>query len=474
MNNLSLIHSIQFSRYWGFRLLLLLIVLSALGCVNWSKDVSRYREVLDGPDASILRIEPAHTADLSLLDALAITNADNESIASSGEDYIQALAEKMRQAGTFLPTLSLGPSYSFTSDKNNSYSMSADASANGSLSDLSDIESAKRNVEQREQLLLDVRETVLLSVVETYYDVLRYEEQTDVYQQSVTFQEERVRDQEARQELGNGRPLDVAQSRADLAGTRADLTRARTFARNARSALARLMGVARVDGKLVDGFDSPTDERDDDAWISRALESRQDLLAAHWRVEGAKQDLNSAIRQYFPSVSINFAYYLQNDLSPSRDWTGGININIPIFSALSIEAQIRAAWSSYRQSGLEESQTRRVVVDDVQQSLNSLASSEKRLIDLQTQVDAAQAAFTLAQRAYELGSGTNLERLAQQDTLLTAQLELVDERFNQKIAYLRLLRYVGQLALVLPHRDPVIGRVSIADNQLGMSLKVKP
>lgn len=474
MNNSPMLHYPRPGAKRGLQFLLLLVVLPALGCVSWSGDVNRYREVLDGPAASIHRIEPAYTADLGLLDALAITNADNESIASSGEDYIQALAEKMRQAGTFLPTLSLGPSYSFDSDRNNSYTLTADASASGSLSDLSDIQSASHAVGQSEQLLLDVRQTVLLSVVETYYDVLRYEAQTEVYQKSVNFQEEKVRDQQARLQLGNGRQLDVAQSRADLAGTRANLTQARTFARNARSALARLMGVARVDGKLVDGFDSPQEPRDEQAWVSRALASRQDLLAAHWRVQGAREDLNAAILRYFPSVSINFAYYLETDVSPSRDWTGGITVNLPIFSAVSIEAQIRAAWSGYRQSGLEESRTRRAVVDDVQQGLNSLASSEQRLIDLQTQVDAALAAFTLAQRAYELGSGTNLERLTQQNTLLTARLELVDEQFNQKIAYLRLLRNAGQLATILPHRDQVIERVSLGGDAVGALQSSQP
>ena len=79
------------------------------GCVNWSGDVGRYREVLDDATPAT---HPAFAAaePLSLREALRVANHDNEAIAIAGEDYVQALADKMRQAGTFLPTLSIGPS----------------------------------------------------------------------------------------------------------------------------------------------------------------------------------------------------------------------------------------------------------------------------------------------------------------------------------------------------------------------------
>jgi hypothetical protein len=86
-----------------------LLAASPAACANWSGDVARYRQILDGSSPTT---PPAYQpADpLPLVQALALANADNESIASRGEDYVQTLAEKMRQAGNFLPTLSLGPS----------------------------------------------------------------------------------------------------------------------------------------------------------------------------------------------------------------------------------------------------------------------------------------------------------------------------------------------------------------------------
>jgi len=116
---------------------------------------------------------------------------------------------------------------------------------------------------------------------------------------------------------------------------------------------------------------------------------------------------------------------------------------------LSIEAEIRRSWSVYRQAGLAESQTRRQVLDDIHQSFQNLQGSRQRLMDLQIQVDAAQRAYDLSARAYELGQVSNLDRLTQQDSLLSAKLNRVTEELNEKIYYLSLLRSAGNLASAL-------------------------
>jgi outer membrane protein TolC len=449
-----------------------ILVTTALhtGCVDWSGDVARYRKVLDGPHP-----EPPPAYDcaenLSLTRALALADADNESIASRGEQWISALAQKMRAAGTFLPTLAISPSDSITHSNgtavitpnanggvaetiigagtSNSSSVPLGASLTGSLVNVSNFAAAGRTAEELQQLLYDQREAILLEVVQSYYAVLRSERQADVYVHSLQLKSEKVRDQEVRLKLGNVRPLDLAQSQADLAGTSVSLTQSRTDAANARSALARLIGVASVDGPLTDKFATP-DQLDAIAnWQRRAESHRQDYLATQRAADAARYSLQAAIREYFPSVSINFAYFIYNQPTSSVDWAGGISANVPIFSALAIEADIRAAWSAYRQSVLNVSQTRRQVTDDIRQGYQNLSGSREKISQLQIQVQAAQRAFDLAERAYQLGAESNLDRLTQQDNLLTAQLNLVSEQFNEKTSYLSLLRAEGMLASVL-------------------------
>ncbi len=80
----------------------------------------------------------------------------------------------------------------------------------------------------------------------------------------------------------------------------------------------------------------------------------------------------------------------------------------------------------------------------------NLVASGQRLQELRTEVAAAAEAFRVAERSYDVGRATNLERLTAQNTLLNAQLQQTTEQFNQKIFYLDLLRVAGTLRVKIP------------------------
>ncbi len=465
-----------------------------VGC-DFDHDVNRYRAVLDGPrPPAVGRYDPR--GPLPLRRALVLADADDEAIGISGENYVQGLATKMKDAGTFLPTLSLSPTYSLSKGGSSGFAISGisstsggtaggttttgttatggststtttggqtfqitsggggvshafsvpiGATVNGSLANVSSYEAAGETAEQLAATLLDERETILLQVAQSYYGALKAERQVAVYESSLRFKAEKVRDQRERLRLGAVRPLDLAQSESDLAATRVSLTQARTDVATNRSALARLMGVTEAAGPLVDAFDPPADAAAVEQWQFDAHRQRQDLIAAERAVDAAHFKVESAIREYFPSVSINFNYFLYNDPRSSQSYSGGLSGSIPIFSALSIEADVRAAWSQYRSAGLTREQTRRTVTDDVNEQYQNLHDAREQVAELQVEVAASQKAVDLAERAYQLGSESNLDRLTQQDNLLTAQLNLVTQELNEKTSYLSLLRASGAL-----------------------------
>jgi outer membrane protein len=465
------------------------LILTAAGCV-FDHDTDLYREILDGPHPA--KVSAYHPDDeLSLRRALQIANADNEAIGITGENYIQSLADKMKAAGNFLPTIGVAPTYNLTkggssgfvigggtttggttgttggatgvtgggtstvqiaggqSSINHDFTVPLDATITGSLANISTLQAAGSTVDQRALLILDERETILLQVIQSYYTALKAEHEIDVYQNSVNLKTEKVRDQDARLKLGAVKPLDVATSRSDLAAEKVSLRQARADAANARSALARLMGVTEVRGKLVDRFDPPAELFNVQTWQVEAGNRRQDLLAAATAVETARLKVDGAIREYFPSVTIDFNYFMYNDPTSTQKWSGGLSGNIPIFSALSIEGDVRTAWSQYRAALLTRSQVRHQVTDDVNEDFQNVINSRDKVAELIIEVQAAQQAYDLAERAYQLGSESNLDRLTQQDALVTAQLNLVSEQFNQKSNYLALLRASGQLATAM-------------------------
>jgi outer membrane protein len=436
-----------------------------LGCrVDQAKEVATYRQILDAgvPAARFVRGAP-----VSLEEALALANQHNEQLGLAGETYLQALINKDRAAATFLPTVSLSPSYFYESRvrtgtgnlSHGQFDVPAHAGMNvfNGFSDLASYRVAGQTIARRRALLLDAQAVVLLDVAATYYQILRSERLVEVLKNSLAVQAARVRDTRVRERAGVGRALEVAQVEAQEAGTQASLIAAQNEVVNGRSLLAFLAGAPLEESPLNDQAMIPDGVPGREALQEQAYAQRQDLAAAEAAIAAARNAVDAAIGQYYPSVTLDVSTLLYSaNTSDEGDWTALLRANVPIFSAGLIHAGVREAWSVLRQTQLEESRTRRLVLLDVQTAYQNLLSSRKRIEQLRVLMQSAEQALRLAEQSYQAGWATNLDRLAAQSDLLTAQLELASEQFNQKVSYMRLLRATGRLSTRLPG-EPATG-----------------
>ena len=109
-----------------------------------------------------------------------------------------------------------------------------------------------------------------------------------------------------------------------------------------------------------------------------------------------------------------------------------LNANIPIFTAGQIEADVRRAWSELARRHCS-SRSPAATLQGVRLAYENVTASRERLGDLQTQVQAAREALEQAEGSYRVGLATNLERLTAQSDLLSAELQLTSERFDQAL-----------------------------------------
>ena len=458
----------QHSQYATLSLLFLLA-----GCaVDQKKEIGKYRRVLDTGAAGALAVDYQPGETLTLERAMLLANRDNERLAIAGENYLQALIEKDRSAASFFPTVGLEPSYTIANRAGRGAANSVGTiggfrPVGGTLrrfeapvvsrvnlfngfGDVAHLRGARAEAERQRMLLLDQQAVVLLDVAQVYFQVLRSERQVAVLESSLGVQEERVRDVNARQQAGLARPLDVSQTRAQLASTRVALVSARSDVHNGRTGLATLIGVPRVDGPLSDTFgedlaaDAPLPPVE--SFEQRALDSREDVAAARAAILAARQAVHEAFSQYYPSVSLNLTGFLyRENFDDASKWTAVLNANVPIFTAGRIEADVRRAWSELRQAALFESLTTREALQGVRVAYENVTVSRQRLADLGTQAEAAREALEQAEGSYRVGLATNLERLTAQSVLLSAELQLASERYDQTLLLLDLTRFTGRL-----------------------------
>lgn len=428
--------------------------------IDQDAEIARYRNVLD---ANVPSPKPFDAAGaLSLGEAMALANHNNEELALSGEDYVQALVAKSRAAAEFAPSLSLAPNLTIADRPSQltplgfraagSTVRRFEAPVNGEANlfrgggDFAGVRAAEAIAEQRQSLLVDLQASVLLDVAQTYYAVLRAERAADVLRSALAVQDESVLDVQRRLDNGLATRLALQQAKAQRDGTRASLAQAEGDAVGGRSALALLLGVAAVRGALTGAF-APPDEQAPLAECERdALAHREDLAATASAVVAARERVDAAIAQYYPSLSLDVTGFLyREDYASVSRWTSLLALNLPLFTGGRIRADVRAAWSRYRQALLEQSATRRRVLRDVQLAHNDLATADRRIVELRSQAATAQDALRLARGAFANDLATNLDVLTAQDRSLAADLALATAEFDRTTAYLSLVRATGGL-----------------------------
>jgi outer membrane protein TolC len=443
------------------RLVLALLCIAGLGActVDSTREVDSYRKVLSATQPAATQ---AFRADqpLTLTQALGLTLAGDEQLAIAGETYLQALIAKDRAAAAFLPSIGLAPSYlrqDTTGLATENPLIAAfvpteatDVPITGTMSvdlvqDWTNVQRAARTGEQRRQLLLDLREAVLLDVAQDYYAVILAERQVVVLTSSLQMQEQRVKDIGAKFNAGTARPLDWSQSQAQASATRVQLVQVQNQVRTGRKVLAFLVGVPRIDGPLEDDLNLPL-LADEQSWLTTAMTHRPDLLAAEAEVAAAVKALQSAWGEYFPRVSLNVAYWLSRQSFPDAvKWWGMLQVYVPIFTAGMVHQDVRDAYSRLRQARLSRVRLWRQVDKDLRVALDELSSSQQQVQELGVEVTAAREAARDAENSFSAGTATNLERLTAVDSSLRAELALTTQQIASKVDYLRLRCAAGVL-----------------------------
>ncbi len=446
----------------GLSVLAAILCLAAGCAVDQAKEVATYRKVLDA-GARPVDYDPA--GPLSLDNALQLANRHNERLAIQGENYLQSLIDKDRAVAAFLPTVSFAPSYlreertripgaaPFVPERALDLPLEAGVNVNP-LSSGATVRASREEAKRRREVLLEARSAVLLDVSEAYYQILRSEAQQSFLAGSVTVQQARLENVQKKRKAGAARALDIAQVEGQLAGTRAQLIAADTDVRNGRSVLALACGVSAVNGSLVDRLSVPDNAPTIDELYSAARTSRHDLKAVAKQVDVARRNVDAAWGRYFPTIGLGGEFWAKRQtFPPDVTWMGMVSVNWPIFSAGLIHDEVRTAFSQLRQAELAESYQARTALKELRVARENYVNSARRIAELRVQVAASEEALRDAEKGYQSGLNTNVDRLVAQDQVLASGLNLLSEELTRKVYYLRLLRAEGRLDFGCPELD---------------------
>ena len=308
--------------------------------------------------------------------------------------------------------------------------------------------------EEEERYEFTVR-GVLFGVAQAYYEVLRFEAQVKVAQDTLNLAQEELKRAHVRFRVGEVTKTDIL--RAEVAVERA--SRALVVDRNrlklAGTVLARTVGLSETVGVL-----EPTPpqavESDYTSLLDRAYAQRQDLSAQNLAVRVARERKNLVLTRYFPQVDAQFSYpRLDPETFADRDefWTLFVNLRWPLFDGGNRELDLLEANETLSQTELRVTELEKEIRVEVREALLSVETLHATLATLHKEVALARENYEMTSKQYRVGLSTSLDVNTALNTLNQVRTQLIDQTYTYQVALLNLDNAVGVFAQdYLPQR----------------------
>ncbi len=179
------------------------------------------------------------------------------------------------------------------------------------------------------------------------------------------------------------------------------------------------------------------------------LGRRPDVVAQRWRVESARRDIDAAKGQFYPNVNLNALIGLQSIhlaklLSvQSENPAFGAALRLPLFDGGRLRANLAAKDADYDLAVEQYNQTLVDALREVVDQLTSLKSVDAQRREVERALDAARAAYALANERYRAGVAGYLQVLAAEAPLLEQESLRANLRARELELSITLIRALG-------------------------------
>jgi outer membrane protein TolC len=218
--------------------------------------------------------------------------------------------------------------------------------------------------------------------------------------------------------------------------------------------LARLTGLAPNAGyQLTDSFPfSPAPVQNVDAAVAQAEQQRADLKAAQSQVEAAAKALSAARAQRLPSAAISGNYEVigTNPAQSHGAFSVVGTLSIPLWQGGRTAGEIAQAEAVLAQRQAELDDTRGQIEAQVRQACLDLEAAAGQVEVARKNAQVAQETLEMTRARMEAGVINTVEVVQAQQTVASAQLDLIDSVFAHNLAKLSLARAVGHASEQIP------------------------
>lgn len=215
-------------------------------------------------------------------------------------------------------------------------------------------------------------------------------------------------------------------------------------------ALARMIGLPPTnDFDLADTvpFLAAPDLSLEDS-LKLAFEHRTDIKAAEAQIHAAEHTLSAARYERLPSLSVNGNYGAigTNPSQAHTTYSGAATLSIPIWQGGRTEGEITQAKAALAQRQAELEDTKSQVESDVRNAFLDLRAATSQVEVAKRNLQVTKETLELTRQRFDAGVTDNVEVVQAQESLTSAELDVINSVFAHNVAKLSLARSVASAA----------------------------
>lgn len=322
----------------------------------------------------------------------------------------------------------------------------------------------KETTQQARATLSAAQQDLIVRVVQSYFGVLRAQDNLRASQAQERAFERQLEQTRQRFEVGLIAITDVYE--AEAARDLAQVTRIvdENNVAVAKENLSVLTG--QTPGSLYvlgESFNPrPPEPADRSEWVDFALENNNQLAAARFAEEAARQNATAFKMGHAPKVTASYRYqdtettgtivqdrnspFLFDPDSEQNNETWQIRLDVPLFAGGAISANRRRAAEQFNAARESRINLTRTTVTQARSLHMTVMSDVSRVMARKQSIVSSQSALDATQAGYEVGTRNIVDVLNAQNKLFGAQRDYANSRYDFVINSLRLKEVAGTLS----------------------------
>ena len=375
--------------------------------------------------------------------------ANNTNVRTAQLTIEQAQNEVMSAKWGYAPTLALGPNASYNYQGGaGSYAVQVPVRASWQLGIFgqtrSRIRSAKARLAFDEDYCQAVQVELAANVATLYYNLVMLDRQLEISEATEKLYQESYNTTQALFQAGLYNSPAVHEMQASLEALRADIVDLRYGIATTEASLCLLLAEPphHIERSAFGAFEMP--EQLHVGLPIRLLAARPDVRMAERNMEIAYYGTQQARQSFYPSLSLDGLFGLGGTFNAVNIIGQAVgSLTQPILQGGQLRAQLRNAQAEQEKARLQFVQTLYDAGSEVYKYKRAIETAEEKSSHIDICVNALQEAFAATSELMNNGSTTYLEVLTAQESLLSAQLAQVENRYEMVQALINLYTALG-------------------------------